>query len=80
MYLFKKLPRNLDMKELLQSPELHEHIVRFEEIIEVLLSKAKNNKDFVNTLIDFGKLHHKLGAQQKYATVKCLLHYLILLY
>ena len=60
---------NLLFEDLFKSDTLKMHVEKVRDVIELLIEKIDNVEDLVNTLIDFGRRHHMLGAKQKFATV-----------
>ena len=70
--MFRSLPTENDLKfeDLFKSDTLKMHVEKVKDVVEMLINKMDNVEDLVNTLIEFGRHHHVLGAQQKYATVK----------
>ncbi|XP_065651421.1 uncharacterized protein LOC105848003 isoform X2 [Hydra vulgaris] len=59
---------NVDETSIKSSPALYSHVQKFECLIEKVLNDAENKSKFVETLINLGKFHYELGAQQKFAT------------
>nr|XP_047145787.1 uncharacterized protein LOC105848003 isoform X2 [Hydra vulgaris] len=67
---------NVDETSIKSSPSLFSHVQKFECLIEKVLNDAENKSKFVETLINLGKFHYELGAQQKFATVRNFLNIL----
>ncbi|XP_004209755.2 uncharacterized protein LOC100205225 isoform X1 [Hydra vulgaris] len=59
---------NLTMNEVLASESLCIHIRKSVELIEIIIKKVDERHELSEYLIELGKLHHKFGAEQKYAT------------
>lgn len=69
--MFRSLPteNQLMFGDLFKSDMLKIHVEKVKDVVEMLINKIDSVEDLVNTLIEFGRHHHMLGAQQKYATV-----------
>lgn len=69
-YMFSSLQSDVTFEDLLKTQALKEHVDKVREVVEMLLQKIHDIDDFVNTLLDLGRQHHMLGAEQQYATVR----------
>lgn len=67
---FKIKTSNLD--ELLESPTISRHAKKFEELFEIVIYNLDKREKLVESLIEYGRFHHSIGAQQKFATVSNL--------
>ena len=67
--MFRSMPKDLLFEDLFKSDTLKMHVEKVKDVLELLVSKIDDVEELVNTLIDFGRQHHMLGAEQKYATV-----------
>ncbi|XP_065647746.1 uncharacterized protein LOC100208127 isoform X2 [Hydra vulgaris] len=64
--LFKDLPDTLHSKDLMKHNSLKKHAYMIEKTLDQVLLILDKKKEFVNTLIELGKLHYRLGANHKY--------------
>ena len=61
---------NVNETSIVNSPGLYSHMQKFERLIENVLNEAEDKTKFVETLVNLGRFHYELGAQQKFATVR----------
>jgi len=48
---------------------LYTHAHKIEKLLDVLLAQVGQEKKFVQTLLEYGKMHATFGADGKYAKV-----------
>jgi len=75
--MFRTLPKDLLFEDLFKTDALKMHVEKVKDVLELLLNKIDNVEELVNTLIDLGRQHHMLGAEQRFATVMFLFFCLI---
>ncbi|XP_012558428.1 uncharacterized protein LOC101239673 isoform X1 [Hydra vulgaris] len=59
---------SITINDVLSSKSLCIHIRKSVELIETIIKKVDERQELSNHLIELGKLHYRLGAEQKYAT------------
>uniref|UniRef100_A0A7M5XFD5 Globin domain-containing protein n=2 Tax=Clytia hemisphaerica TaxID=252671 RepID=A0A7M5XFD5_9CNID len=67
-YMFRSLPEDIQFEDLFKTDALKMHVDKVRDVLELLINKIDNVEELVNTLVDFGRQHHMLGAEQRYAT------------
>ena len=68
--MFKSFPPSLSFDELKQHKSLYAHAQKMESVLELLLAQVGQEKKFIQTLLEYGKIHTTFGADGKYAKVK----------
>ena len=74
--LFKDIPDDIPSNELMQRRSLMTHASMIEKTLDQVLLLLDKKKEFVNTLIELGKLHYRLGAKHKYTKVKKIIFFI----
>ena len=67
--MFKSFPQNLDFEDLKNHKSLYIHVQKMKTTLDILLSKVNEERKFVQLMIELGKLHASVGAEEQYAKV-----------